>query len=250
MADQVLIVRDFDAAQPQRPAGGQPMGVVSDANSKAWRGSTPFSSHAAMHSPRKIERGDYTSSRKTPTTRPAGHRYRQARSQTYNRRVWQSSKSHSWQSPIGFIRRRKVCWPRCAGCSAANIALVAGRARHRPDGRVGRIRRLSRAQRRRQDHHAQAPLRRDPSHGRHGAGDGPRSLAARKRLSPPLRPGDGAEEPALVGPAGPGIVPPAPADLSHRAGHLRAAARRAGRSAHSRASCSASRCANCRWASG
>ena len=52
---------------------------------------------------------------------------------------------------------------------------------------------------------------------RHGPGDGLRALAARKRLSPPLRPGDGPEEPALVGPARRRVVPPAPADLSHRA---------------------------------
>ncbi len=37
--------------------------------------------------------------------------------------------------------------------------------------------------------------------GGHGSGDGLRPLEARERLSPPLRPGDGPEEPALVGPA-------------------------------------------------
>ena len=57
---------------------------------------------------------------------------------------------------------------------------------------------------------------------RHGPGDGLCPLEARERLSPPLRPGDGAEEPALVGSARPGVVSPAPADLSHRARAVRA----------------------------
>ena len=52
--------------------------------------------------------------------------------------------------------------------------------------------------------------------GRRGARDGARPLETRKRLSPPLRPGDGTEEPAVVGPARPGVVSAAPADLSHR----------------------------------
>ena len=91
---------------------------------------------------------------------------------------------------------------------------VAGGPRHRSEGRSGRVRRLSRPQRRRQDHHAQAALGRDHAHARHGPRDGPRALEARERLSPPVRPGDGAEEPALVGPAGAGVVPAAPADLS------------------------------------
>jgi hypothetical protein len=43
VADQMLVVRDLDAAQPQRPAAGEPMGVVSDTDSKTWRDSTPFS---------------------------------------------------------------------------------------------------------------------------------------------------------------------------------------------------------------
>ena len=44
-------------------------------------------------------------------------------------------------------------------------------------------------------------------------GDGFRSLAAKKRISPPLRLGDGAKEPTLVGLAGPGILSSASTDL-------------------------------------
>ena len=92
-----------------------------------------------------------------------------------------------------------------------------GRARHRPGGRTGRVRRVPWPERRGQDDHAEAPLRRHQSHGRLGTRDGARAVAARERLPPPLRAGDGAEEPTLVGSAGRRVLPPAPADLPHRA---------------------------------
>ena len=86
--------------------------------------------------------------------------------------------------------------------------------------------------------------------GRQGPRAGLRALEARERLSPPLRPGDGPEEPALVGPARRRIVPPASADLPHRARELRAHARRADRSARRAAAARTSRSASCRSASG
>ena len=100
-------------------------------------------------------------------------------------------------------------------------------ARHRPRRRGGRVRRLSGSQRRGQNHDAQAALRRDQSDGGHGAGDGLCAVGARERLSAPVRAGDGAEEPAVVGPAGGGVVPAASADLCDRPEQLSANARRA-----------------------
>jgi ABC-2 type transport system ATP-binding protein len=69
----------------------------------------------------------------------------------------------------------------------------------------------------------------NPTFGRHGAGARP--LETRKRLPPALRPGDGAEEPALVGPAGSGVVSPASADLPDRSEPSSTHARRADRAA-------------------
>ena len=164
-------------------------------------------------------------------------------------RAWPSSKLKGWRSPTAFIRRRKGCG---RDRRAVPPAIPAGRGgpRHRPAGRAGRVRGLSRAERGRQDHHAQAALRRDHAQRRHGPRDGLCALAARKRLPPPLRPGDGPEEPALVGPAGRRVVPPAPADLPHRAGAVRPHPRRADRPAGRAAICWRSRSASCRWASG
>ena len=85
---------------------------------------------------------------------------------------------------------------------------------------------------------------------RHGPRAGLRPLEARERLSPPLRPGDGPEEPALVGPAGQRVVPAAPADLPHRAGRVRADAATSWSTCSACVSCCGSRCASCRWASG
>ena len=74
------------------------------------------------------------------------------------------------------------------------------------------------AQRGRQDDHAQVALGRHQPDRRHGPRAGVRPLEAGKRLPPPFRPGDGAEESTLVGSARPRIVPSAPADLPHRSG--------------------------------
>ena len=86
-------------------------------------------------------------------------------------------------------------------------------------------------ERRRQDHHAQAAVGGHQPHERLGPRDGFHAVAARKRLSPPFRARNGAKESALVGFAGPGVVSLAPADLRHRAGPIRGAARRTGRPA-------------------
>ena len=130
------------------------------------------------------------------------------------------------------------------------VSQGAGGARHRSDGRVGRNRRLSRPQRRRQDDDAQDALGRDLSDRRHGPRAGLRPLAARERLPPPVRPGDGPEEPALVGPAGPGVVPPAPQIYRIEPAQLSTARATSWSTCSASASCSASRCASCRWASG
>ena len=135
---------------------------------------------------------------------------------------WPSSKSKGWRSPTAFTRRRKGWRPPIRGLFRRQYRAVEAVRGIDLHGRAGRVRRLSRAQRRRQDHHAEAALRRDHAHRRHGPRAGLRALAARKRLSPPLRPGDGPEEPTLVGPARRRVVPPAPADLPHRAGAVRA----------------------------
>ena len=86
---------------------------------------------------------------------------------------------------------------------------------------------------------------------RHGPRAGLRALEARERLSPPLRPGDGAEEPALVGPAGrrsrSGCTSRSTASSRRE---FERTLRRADRAARTCGSCSASRCASCRWASG
>ena len=122
-------------------------------------------------------------------------------------------------------------------------------AGHRPDGGAGGVRRVSRPQRRREDDHAQAAVGRDQSLVRHGPRDGPRAVAARKRLPPPLRPGDGPEEPAVVGFAGPGVVPAAPADLPDGPPAVPRHAGRVDRAAERARICCVSRSANCRWAS-
>ena len=95
-----------------------------------------------------------------------------------------------------------------------------------------------------------AALRRDHAHGRHGPGDGLRSLAARKRLSPPLRPGDGAEEPTLVGPARRTSRSACTSKSIASSRPLSTAPATSWSICSRSASCWGSRSASCRWASG
>ena len=86
--------------------------------------------------------------------------------------------------------------------------------------------------------------------GRRGPRAGLRALGARQRLPPPLRPGDGPEEPALVGPAR-RRSRSACTSRSTASSPQRSSRRRTSWSTCSTsASCSASRCASCRSASG
>ena len=95
--------------------------------------------------------------------------------------------------------------------------------------RAGRDGGLPRAQRGRQDDDAQDALGADLSDQRRGAGAGLRPLAAGRRLPPPVRPGDGPEEPALVGPAGRRQLRAPSRDLRDPAGRVPRDARRADR---------------------
>jgi hypothetical protein len=105
--------------------------------------------------------------------------------------------------------------------------------------RRGRVRRLPRAQRRRQDHHAQDALGPHLPDQRHRARRRLRPHQARERLPPHLRPRARPEEPALVGPARHRVVhllrastacPPTSSSHARRARH---AARRRRRSSTS-----------------
>ena len=126
------------------------------------------------------------------------------------------SRSAACGSRTASTRSRRACSPRCGGSSTASSARSRRSAASTSRVDAGRVRRVPRPQRRRQDDDAQAPVGRHQPHGRRGERHGLRPLGARQRVPPAVRPRDGAEEPALVGPAGRRVVPPPPADLPAR----------------------------------
>ncbi len=118
-----------------------------------------------------------------------------------------------------------------AGCPARALPpRVPGGARGRRDqlpDRAGRDGGVPGPERRGQDDDAEDALGADLPDGRRGAGAGIRPLAAGGRVPPPVRAGDGPEEPALVGPAGRRQLPAPAGDLRDPTGRVPRDARRA-----------------------
>ena len=85
-----------------------------------------------------------------------------------------------------------------------------------------------------QDHHTQDALRPDLPHVGLGRGSRVRPLEAGRFLPPSVRPGDGPEESALVGPPGRRQLPAPPRDLLAPEGRIRKDTRRADRTAGGR----------------
>ena len=109
-----------------------------------------------------------------------------------------------------------------------------GRRRRRLRDRAGGDGGVPRTQRRGQDDDLEDAFGSDLPDERLGAGARVCPLAAGRRLSPPVRPGDGPEEPALVGPAGRRQLRASSRDLLDSPGRLPAHAGRADRAARGR----------------
>ncbi len=164
VADQVLV----DARSRRLPAA-----AAHRRQADGCRGRCPLESLAwqhsfsgwrrAMHRTGKLGRGGLYRTGKTPTTRPLPAPLSARIGRLYNRKLMAIIEVAGLAKSYRVYQKKEGLLASLRGLFHRAVSPGRSRARHRPDRRIGRIRRLSRAQRRRQDHHAQAALGRHPS---------------------------------------------------------------------------------------